>query len=195
MADVSGELLSRRPLSGIRTKAELTWQEALLLLGLGAGAIFLHATFRWPLQLPGHHGLEWMALLVVGRSFSRYRWAASISSLGAAVSSIMPAWGFSDPFIWLVYLLPGLVMDIGYNLGRYWHGKAWFLAGLGGLALATKPLIRILISTVAGWPYGSLLYGLMYPLATHILFGFLGGLVGAGLYLGRHSDTQKVSGR
>lgn len=49
---------------------------------------------------------------------------------------------------------------------------------------ATKPLVRLVISILSGWPYGSLLYGVAYPLATHVLFGILGGLLGATLVLG-----------
>ena len=158
----------------------LAWQEVLILLGLGALAVVLHAALDAPLKLPGHQGLVWMALLVVGRATSRRRWAASISSVGAAGLSSLPFWGFSDPFIWLIYLLPGLVMDLTYGLGKPFQQKAWFLAVVAGLAHAAKPLARVGISTVIGWPYGSLLFGLAVPLGYHVAFGLVGGLLGAG---------------
>ena len=171
--------------------SRLAWREALWLIGLGVGAVVLHATFRWPLRLPGHHGLLWMALLMVGRSLSRYRWASTVSSLGAAGAAFMPFWGFGDPFIGLIYFLPGPVIDGVFNLGRPWQEKAWFLATLAGLAHATKPLARLIISLLTGWPYGSLLFGLAYPLATHIVFGLLGGLAGAGLVWGLRRRGQR----
>jgi hypothetical protein len=153
------------------------------LLGLGIAAVVLQAVLRWPLKLPGHHGLEWMALLMIGRSTSRYRWAAGLSSVGAATCSVLPLWGSDDPLIWLSYLLPGLLIDVGFRLGQSWQANIWFLACLGGLAHATKPLIRLVVNLISGWPYGSLLGGVAYPLATHILFGFVGGLLGAGVML------------
>lgn len=187
MSHASGAWSLKRSLSGTELAQRLTWEEALLLAGLGAGAVVLHAAFRWPLHLPGHHGLEWMALLALGRCSSSYRWSASLSSLSASAFSVLPLWGFGDPFVWLIYLLPGLVIDVGFRLGRYWRENIWFLAALGGLAHGTKPLARAALGALSGWPYASLLHGLAYPLGTHILFGFSGGLLGAGLVLAGRS--------
>jgi hypothetical protein len=162
----------------------LAWWEALLLLGSGALAVVLHQSLRLPLGLPGRHGIEWMALLVLGRSTSRFRWAGSLTSTGAALTLLMPVWGVrDDPFIWLIYLLPGIVMDLVFYWLPQLQNKLWFWAGLGGLAHATKPLARWVISLASGWAYGSLLNGMLYPLSTHILFGMLGGLLGAAISL------------
>ena len=70
---MSGQLVLENSSRDIRTEAALTWQEALLLTGLGAAAVVLHSVFRFPLQLPGHHGVEWMALIIGGRLAVRYR--------------------------------------------------------------------------------------------------------------------------
>lgn len=187
MPHASGAWSLKRSSSSIEVCAGLTRSELLLFVGLGAGVVVLHAVFRWPLRLPGHHGLEWMALLLVGRCVSSHRWSASLSSLSASALSVLPFWGFGDPFVWLVYLLPGLVIDAGFRLSCYWRENIWFLAALGGLAHGSKPLARAALSALSGWPYGSLLHGLAYPLGTHILFGFLGGLLGAGLMLAGRS--------
>jgi hypothetical protein len=151
-----------------------------MLLGLGALAVVVHGTLDRSLHLPGHQGLVWMALMVGARSASKYRWAATISGVGAAGMSVMPLFGFADPFIWLIYFLPGLIMDLGWSIGRPFQQHGWFLALLAGAAHASKPLVRVLIGAVLGWPYGSLLYGLAYPLALHIAFGLVGGLIGVG---------------
>ena len=162
----------------------LVWWEALLLLGCGALAVVLHQSFRFPLGLPGRHGIEWMALLVLGRSTSRFRWAGSLTSTGAALTSLLPLWGMrDDPFIWLIFLLPGFVMDFVFYWVPELQSKLWFWVSLGGLAHATKPLVRWAISFGSGWAYGSLLYGVAYPLATHVLFGMAGGLLGAAISL------------
>jgi len=162
----------------------LAWWEALLLIGSGALAVVLHQSLRFPLGLPGRHGIEWMALLVLGRSTSRFRWAGSLTSTGAALTSLMPVWGVrDDPFIWVIYLLPGIVMDLVFYWLPQLQSKLWFWASLGGLAHATKPLARWAISLGSGWAYGSLLYGVAYPLTTHILFGLIGGLLGAAISL------------
>ena len=159
--------------------------EALLLIGSGALVVVLHQSFRLPLSQPGYHGIEWMAILILGRSFSRFRGAGTLASLGAAGMSMLPLWGaVNDPFIWMVYLLPGPVMDLAFRYLPGYTSKLWFLAILGGLAHITKPIIRLLITILSGWSFGSFRFGVVYPISSHLLFGLLGGLLGAVLVLG-----------
>jgi hypothetical protein len=174
------------------TEWALTWWEAMLLLGSGALAVVLHQGFRLPLGLPGHHGIEWMALLIMGRAFSRFRGAGTLSSLGAASVSMLPVWGAAhDPFIWLIYLLPGPLMDIAFRYLPRYAGKLWFLMLLGGLAHITKPVARLVITILSGWSFGSFRYGVAYPIASHLLYGMIGGLLGALLVLGMQRLTPK----
>jgi hypothetical protein len=174
------------------TEWALTWWEALLLLGSGALAVVLHQSFRLALGLPGYHGIEWMALLIMGRSFSRFRGAGTLSSLGAAGVSMLPIWGaMDDPFIWLIYLLPGPVMDLAFRYLPCYANKLWFLMILGGLAHTTKPVARLVITILSGWLFGSFRYGVVYPIASHLLYGMIGGLLGALLVLGIHRVLPK----
>jgi hypothetical protein len=176
---MDGVVSQKKSLKDFLNSANLSAVEALALIGLGALAVVLHQVLRMPLNLPGRHGVEWMALLVIGRSFGRSRYAGSLASIGAAVTAVLPFWaGFDDPFIWLIYLLPGPLLDFAFARFSRWQGNLAFLAIVGGLAHATKPLLRWIISLVSGFPYGSLLWGVGYPLATHILFGMAGGLLG-----------------
>jgi hypothetical protein len=170
----------------------LTWWEALLLLSSGALAVVLHQSFRLALSLPGYHGIEWMALLILGRSFSRFKGAGSLASLGAAGMSMLPLWGAAhDPFIWLIYLLPGPVMDIAFHYLPRYAGSIWFLSILGGLAHITKPVTRLVITVLSGWSFGSFRFGVLYPISSHLLYGMIGGLLGALLVLGIQHVTPK----
>jgi hypothetical protein len=174
------------------TEWTLAWWEALLLLGSGALAVVLHQSFRLALGLPGYHGIEWMALLIMGRSFSKFRGAGTFASLGAAGMSMLPVWGAShDPFIWLIYLLPGPVMDLAFRYLPRYADKLWFLMILGGLAHVTKPITRLIITIFSGWSFGSFRYGVVYPIASHLLYGLIGGLLGALLVLGIQRLTPK----
>lgn len=167
--------------------------EALLLLGSGALVVILHQSFRLPLGLPGHHGIEWMALLILGRSFSRFRGAGTLASIGAAATSILPVWGAThDPFIWLIYLVPGPLMDMAFHYLPQFAGKYWFLSILGGLAHITKPLIRLAITVISGWSFGSFRYGVVYPISSHLMYGMIGGLLGALIVLGVHRVSKKT---
>ena len=166
----------------IRTVAISAWLEALLLLGAGALVVVVHQSFRYPLHLPGRQGVLWMAILLGARSTARTRWAGSIASVGAAGFSLLPLWGpIDDRFIWLTYLIPGLVVDAAFRRFPGLSRKVWFLAGLGAVAHVTKPLLREGIAVIAGWDNGSWWLGTMYPSLTHLLFGAAGGILAAGL--------------
>ena len=181
MSSTTGGYFPRRSSGGIDAGESLTWPMALLLLLLGVGSVVLPAILRSPLKLPGHQGLVSMALLMSGRTLSRYRWAASVSSVGAGMTALLPLWGSDDPILWLTYLVPGLVIDVGLLFAGRWREQMWFLALLAGLAYGTKPLLRLAAGAIFGWPYGSLLSGVLYPLVLHILFGAIGGLIGVGV--------------
>jgi hypothetical protein len=156
--------------------------DGALLLGLGAVAVLLHAALRDRVSLPpGHQGVAWIALLVVGRINSRLRWAGTLAALGAAGTSLVPLLGFGDPLQWVMYLAAGVTLDIAYLLVGGAREHLWLLVLLGGLAHVTKPLLRLGISAFTGWPYGSLLWGAAYPLATHFMFGAIGAALGCGL--------------
>lgn len=167
--------------SDVPNNAPLTWRGALWLLGLGVASVLLHMAARDRIDLaPGYQGIGWIALLMVGRTTSRTRWAGVTTALGASGASMVPAFGFNDPFRWLMPLLAGAALDLTYWLLHNWQNKVWLLALLGGLAHMTKQLSRVVISEFTGWPYGSLLWGVAYPSATHFLFGALGAAIGAG---------------
>ncbi len=180
------------PIKNTLTGLSSSALEAFLLIGSGALVVVLHQSFRLALGLPGYHGIEWMALLVMGRSFSRMKGAGSLASLGAAGMSMLPIWGAEhDPFIWLIYLVPGPLMDLAFRYLPRYASKLWFLSILGGLAHITKPIIRLIITVLSGWSFGSFRYGVVYPISSHLLFGMIGGLLGAVCVLGIHRLSKK----
>lgn len=158
-------------------------RSTLILLGLGFLTAVLHATFRFPLHLPGHHGLEWMALLILARRISPYRWAASVAAAAAAAGSLLPQLGFHDPLTPVIYLLPGLVVDLLYMAApQAKRQSVLFLSTVAALAFATKPLIQWLSVQSLGLPADRWSSGLAYLLLMHLLFAFAGGAIGALLW-------------
>jgi hypothetical protein len=174
-----------------QTDWSLSWLEALLLIGGGVMAVVLHRAFDHGLGLPGHHGIEWMAILVIGRVSSRFRGAGTLTSLGASCASVLPFLQGNNPFTWIYYLLPGPVMDLAfYYLPRY-STKLWFIVLLAGFAHMTKPMGQVSVNLLTGWPIGSFRFGILYPFATHLLFGMIGGLLGALIALGINRYSNK----
>ena len=151
--------------------------EIALLLGLGALAVLAHVSVHLPLKLPGHHGLEWMALLMFGRTLSAERHAAATIALSSAGLATLPAFGLNEPYIGLGYLLTGLAVDACY---RWWRQPgAWTLGALAGLAHLAKPLWKWAAVQGLGLQFGSITAGVAWTLGCHLAFGFVGGMAGA----------------
>jgi hypothetical protein len=162
----------------------LSIAEYLVLFSLGMIAILLHARLRTPLNIPGHHGLEFMAILMAGRVASKIKWASSISSLGIGCILLFPVFGFKDPFMGINFMLPGILIDVFYVLSRKFKYQMLVLAVIAGLAYFTIPLSRLLIHFITGYPYSSFIkFGYTIPLVSHLLFGMAGGFAGSGVTL------------
>jgi hypothetical protein len=152
------------------------WLVLGLIFGAGVLAVALHEVFRWPMKLPGRHGLELMAILLFVRCASGERYAATLAALGGASLSFLIQHNAGIDAT--ILLLQGLALDGMYRLvnGRWW--AVYILPVIAGLAHAIKPLVKMLYQAVLGIPSDSLIFGLGYPLLTHFIFGLVGGLVG-----------------
>ncbi len=154
--------------------------ESLLLMGLGAIAIALHTKLRIPLNIPGKHGIIFMAIFVAARLSSNLRYASSITSLGIGVLLLFPM-GFSDPFAGFNYMLPGIALDVFYLNLPGWRRKVLFLALIAGIGYMLIPLSRIILMTFTGAIYpGFVKHGVLTPLL-FFLFGSVGGFLGTGV--------------
>ncbi len=169
----------------------LNWGEALLLIGSGVIAVVFHRAFDISLGLPGHHGLEWIALLIIGRMSSRFRGASTLTSVGASLASTLPFLQGRNPYEWVFYLPPGLAMDFAFRYLPRLTNQLWFLVLLGGFAFVTKPAVQLTINLITGWPLGSFRFGILYPFAGHLLFGMIGALLGALVVTGIRRYSQK----
>jgi hypothetical protein len=171
----------------------LSWLEALLLIGGGVMAVVLHRALDTSLGLPGHHGIEWMSIMILGRASSRFRGAGTLTSIAASFASVLPFLHGENPFTWIYYLLPGPVMDLAFRYLPRYANKIWFMALLGGFAHMTKPIGQVTVNLLTGWPIGSFRFGVVYPFASHLLFGMIGGLLGALVVLGIRHASKKSS--
>lgn len=181
MDNIFGRSQTRTTSGLIHNKTLRTALEVIFLLAVGFFAILLHARFRSPIQVPGHHGIEFMALLLLGRISSRMKFASSISSFGIGFLLLFPVFGFNDPLMGFNYMLPGFLLDFACNFSGNLSRKTWFLASIAGLAYMLIPVSRLIITAFTGYQYGAFLkYGLIVPVISHLVFGMTGGLLGTG---------------
>lgn len=190
MQAVNGRLSRARALATIEPVGALTLGRLAFLLFLGAMTYVFHKTFHYPLKMPGHHGLEAMALLVIGRLSCTNPFSATLVCLSTAATAGLAAGGH-DGSSALMGIAPGLVLDAGVYLFKNWRAQIFLLPLLTALGHATKPLMRSGIFETTGITFGSLRNGLMYPLSTHVLYGLIGGLAGVLLWKSAVSRWKK----
>lgn len=181
MQTANGRSSLARALSIIEPVGPLTLWRLAFLLFLGAMTYVLHKTFHYPLKMPGHHGLEAMALLVIGRLSCTNPLSATIVCLSAAATAGFAAGGH-DGSSALLGIAPGLLIDGAVLLFKNWRAQIFVLPLLAALGHATKPMIRFGLFETAGINFGSLRNGLLYPLSTHLIYGLAGGIVGVVLW-------------
>ncbi len=150
--------------------------------GCGMLAYALHGVLKNSLGIPGHHGLLFMAFLVLAKTATHNRAAGIASSVGVGAIMLMGPLGFTDPFRMITYMLPGLMLDAmllpDYRINGKWY-RFILPVMAGGLSYMMIPLFRIAVTAVSGLSYpAALKHGIMLPLVSFFLFGLLGSLAG-----------------
>lgn len=156
--------------------------EVLILALLGAAAVAIRARLRIPLNLPGHHGLEVMALFMIARNSSKIPLAGSISAMAGALLMFIPFFGFRNPFMPVSFLIMGAIIDLLYAWFKNLKSAKFFFILLGGIAYMMIPLSRLILHLLSIYPYNAILKaGIPYTLLSHFLFGAAGAALAAAL--------------
>ncbi len=152
----------------------------LMLLALFAALIVVaKIALRLPLQLPGHSGIFWMAIVVVAAGVVHKPGAASLVGL---TSGILAAFLGLGDFGALNTLLSYTMVGVGTDLAL------WLLGGnpenlvvvtlAGAFGHMAKFLVKWVLGILSGAPVGFVALGLARALVGYVLFGALGGLLG-----------------
>lgn len=179
--------LSTAQLSSV-TKQPLisSWRSVGYLVGLGTLGVILHASLRIPMHLPGHHGLEWMALLTLAFTTSPRRWAATGVGISATAIAFLPVWGWHLSFAPLLYLASAVLFDLLCFMLPRQRLRQTAVILFGGLAFAAAGFINFFIG-----PHGAAsnfaweLWFLM-----HLGFGLVGALIGIQLGTWTHRQLK-----
>lgn len=132
-----------------------------------------------PIHVPGHSGIFWMALIVIGVGIVRRPGAGTLIGLVSGILATLFVPGRQGIFVGVKYLSAGFTVDVltqllGGRLDRYL--VAILVAAAGNVA---KLASAYLIGALAGVPGGFLALGLGLASSTHLAFGALGGWIGA----------------
>jgi hypothetical protein len=151
----------------------------LILLALFAALIVVaKIALRLPLQMPGHSGIFWMAIMIVAAGVVPKRGATSLVGLTSGIMAAFLGLGdFGALDTLLSYTAVGVATDLALLLlGSPENLVVAMLAG--ALGHMGKFLVKWAIASLVGAPAGFVALGLAWSLIGYIVFGALGGLLG-----------------
>ena len=151
----------------------------LILLALFAALIVVaKIALKTPLQLPGHSGIFWMAIVIVAAGVVPKPGAVSLVGLTSGILAAFLGMGDLGALnTFLSYTMVGLSADLILLLLR--NPENLVVAALTGvIGHLGKLLVKWALGTLSGAPVGFLALGMVRSILGYIVFGALGGLLG-----------------
>ena len=150
----------------------------LIVLTLFSALIVAEIALRLPIQLPGHSGLFWMAIMIVATRVVPKKGAASFVGI---VSGIMATFMGLGDFGSLNTLISYSAIGIGVDLALLLLGNPENLVVatlVGIIGHFAKFLVKWAFGAISGAPLGFVALGLARSIISYLVFGALGGLLG-----------------
>ena len=158
----------------MKTRYFSTFQ--LVLLALFAALIVVAKIgLRLPIQISGHSGIFWMAIMVVGAGIVNKRGGASLIGLTSGILAASLGMGdFGAINTLLSYTAVGVFTDLSMLLlPELEHPISASIVGAFGHT--GKFLVKWMFGIITGAPIGFLALGLLWAMLSYIAFGALGG--------------------
>lgn len=152
----------------------------LILIALFSALIVVaKIALRLPLQLSGHSGIFWMAIIIVAARVIPKRGTASLVGL---TSGLLAAFLGLGDFGALNTLLSYTMVGVGTDLALLLLGNPENLvvaATAGALGHFAKFLVKWGFGVITGAPVGFVALGLAKAMIGYVVFGAIGGVLGA----------------
>lgn len=155
-----------------------TFQLILLAL-LAALVVIAKIALRLPIRISGHSGLFWMAIIIVAAGVVPKRGAVSLVGITSGlIAGFMGLGDFGALNTFLSYAAVGIGTDLMLLLlGSPSQFSTAILAGaVGHLA---KFFVKWMFGVLTGAPVGFVALGLAGAAVSYVVWGSLGGLLGA----------------
>jgi hypothetical protein len=153
--------------------------QLILIAFFAALVVVAKIALRTPLQLPGHSGVFWMAILIVSAQVIPRRGSVSLVGLTSGILAAFLGLGdFGALNTLLSYTLAGVATDLALLL--LGNPENLIVAALAGaFGHLGKFLVKYLFGIISGAPVGFVALGLLRSLVFYVIFGALGGILGA----------------
>jgi hypothetical protein len=157
----------------------LTLRDLLFIALVAALCMLGKQLLRLPINVPGHSGVIWVALFVVCRGLVDKRGTGVLLGLVTGLLAQFAGFGHQGPFEWTKWLAAGVILEL-LTIATPGDLRSWSKAAVVGAGLHLGKLAAL---TLAGLllrvPVALLLLGLGWSATTHVVFGVVGGLLGA----------------
>lgn len=152
----------------------------LILLALfSALVIVAKIALRTPLQMSGHSGIFWMAIIIVGARVVPKLGASSIIGVTSGIlASFLGLGDFGALNTFLSYAIVGIGSDLMLWLLRSDTENLVVAIIVGIFGHVGKFLVKWLFGIITGAPIGFVALGLLRAFLGYVIFGALGGLLG-----------------
>ncbi len=152
----------------------------LILLALfSALVIVAKIALRTPLQMSGHSGIFWMAIIIVGARVVPKLGASSIIGVTSGLlASFMGLGDFGALNTFLSYAIVGVGSDLMLWILRGNTDNVVVAIIVGIFGHVGKFLVKWLFGIITGAPIGFVALGLLRAFLGYVIFGALGGLLG-----------------
>jgi hypothetical protein len=153
--------------------------ELILLAMFAALIVVAKIALRLPLQLPGHSGIFWMAIVLVAAGVVRKPGATSVVGLTSGIIAAFLGMGDLGALnTFLSYTMIGVGTDLALLL--LGNPENLYVAALVGiLGHLSKLIVKWGFGVISGAPVGFIALGLAWALVGYIVFGAIGGILGA----------------
>lgn len=152
----------------------------LILLALfSALVIVAKIALRTPLQMSGHSGVFWMAIIIVGARVVPKLGASSIIGVTSGLlASFLGLGDFGALNTFLSYAMVGISSDLMLWILHGNTDNAVVAVIVGIFGHLGKFLTKWLFGIITGAPIGFVALGLLRAFLSYVIFGALGGLLG-----------------
>ncbi|MCL4269319.1 MAG: hypothetical protein KJZ72_07230 [Anaerolineales bacterium] len=152
----------------------------LILLALfSALVIVAKIALRTPLQMSGHSGIFWMAIIIVGARVVPKLGASSIIGVTSGLlASFLGLGDFGALNTFLSYAMVGISSDLMLWILHGNTDNAVIAVIVGIFGHLGKFLTKWLFGIITGAPIGFVALGLLRAFLSYVIFGALGGLLG-----------------
>jgi|GEM_PF-276375 len=175
--------MSRRSSSSDRPGEGFIWsltlREAIALVLVADLMILGKMLVRIPIHVPGHSGIVWVALMLIGWGLVPKRGAGLLMGLIAGVLATLFGMGSQGILVVVRYAAAGLVLDVMATAFRGNLQNIGVAAIVGACVHLAKLTSMLLVGVIMQLPMTFLAAGLGFSATTHVVFGAIGGVLAA----------------